>query len=62
MAKDKNNVSRATYSVKEAATVLGMTADAVYNAVHRGDVPSFRVGRKILIPKARLDEMLGIAG
>lgn len=62
MAKDKNNVSRATYSVKEAATVLGMTADAVYNAVHRGDVPSFRVGRKILIPKARLDQMLGIAG
>ena len=62
MAKDKSNVSRATYSVKEAATVLGMTADAVYNAIHRGDVPHVRIGGKILIPRARLDQMLGIAG
>lgn len=62
MAKNESSVTKKTYSVKEAATVLGMTADAVYNAVHRGDVPSFRVGGKILIPKARLDEMLGIAG
>ena len=56
------HVSRATYSVKEAATVLGMTADAVYNAVHRNDVPHVRIGGKILIPRARLDRMLGIAG
>ena len=62
MAKNESSVTRKTYSVKETATVLGMTADAVYNAIHRGDVPHVRIGGKILIPRARLDQMLGIAG
>lgn len=62
MAKNENSVTKKTYSVKETAAVLGMAVDAVYNAIHRGDVPSFRIGGKILVPKARLDEMLGIAG
>lgn len=61
MEKKKNGLSKATYSVKEAAVVLGMTADAVYNAVHRGDVPHVRIGGKILVPRVKLDQMLGLA-
>ncbi|RJL22040.1 DNA-binding protein [Bailinhaonella thermotolerans] len=47
-------------SVAEVAAVLGITRDGAYDAVRRGDIPSLRIGRKILIPTARLAALLGI--
>ncbi|MEV7011926.1 helix-turn-helix domain-containing protein [Streptosporangium sp. NPDC051022] len=52
---------RATMTVTEAAEVLGVHRDAAYDAVHRGDIPSFRVGRAIRIPTAKLAALLGLA-
>ncbi|GIH51642.1 DNA binding domain-containing protein, excisionase family [Microbispora rosea] len=52
---------RHTLTVPETARLLGISDDATYDAVHRGDIPSFRIGRKILIPTAKLAAMLGIA-
>ncbi|MER5623974.1 helix-turn-helix domain-containing protein [Streptosporangium sp. NPDC002544] len=51
---------RATMTVAETALVLGVHRDAAYDAVHRGDLPSIRVGRKILIPTAKLADLLGL--
>ncbi|WP_043615256.1 helix-turn-helix domain-containing protein [Nonomuraea candida] len=51
---------RPTMSVAEAAAVLGLHRDAAYDAVRRGDLPSIRIGRKILIPTAKLASMLGL--
>jgi len=49
----------ATLSVEQAAKVLGIGRVKAYNAVNRGQLPSIRLGRTILIPKAALRKLLG---
>ncbi|MDO8621542.1 MAG: helix-turn-helix domain-containing protein [Candidatus Levybacteria bacterium] len=44
--------------VGEVAQILGLSRNAVYLAISRGEIPSIRVGKRVLIPKARLQEML----
>lgn len=51
---------RATLTVPEAARLLGIGRDAAYRAAARGELPTLRVGRRILVPVAALDRMLGI--
>ena len=48
----------ATYSVKEAAALLGVSSNAAYEAVHRGEIPTIRIGRRILVPRAAFDRWL----
>jgi excisionase family DNA binding protein len=49
---------RAVLSVKEAAKALGLNQNGVYEAVNRGDIPSLRVGGRILIPRVAFDRWL----
>ena len=51
-----------TISVPEAARRLGIGKNLAYDAVARGEIPSIRVGGRILIPVAALDQMLVGAG
>lgn len=39
-----------TMSVSEAAEYLGLGRDAVYGAVHSGELPSLKISRRIRIP------------
>lgn len=41
---------RATITVDEAAAVLGIDRSTAYAAVHNGDLPHIRIGRRILVP------------
>lgn len=50
-----------TISVEDAGKVLGLSKDSAYKAAHAGQIPTLRFGRKILVPTARLLEMLGQA-
>lgn len=44
-----------TYSVDEAAVVMGVGRTAMFDAVRRGEVPGVvRIGKRIVISKARL--------
>jgi len=45
---------RAILTVKETAHWLRLSRNSCYQAVLRGEIPSLRVGRRILIPKAAL--------
>ena len=45
-------------SVEAAARLLSISRNHAYLAVKRGDIPTIRVGRRILVPKAALDRML----
>jgi excisionase family DNA binding protein len=47
-------------TVEEAGRVLGLGRSAAYAAARRGDIPSLRLGRRIVVPKARLQKMLGL--
>ncbi len=49
---------RLTLTVEEAAATLGISRAFAYESVARGDIPSIRIGRRILVPKAALEKML----
>jgi excisionase family DNA binding protein len=50
---------RLTLTVEEAAATLGISRAFAYEAVRRGDIPSIRIGRRVLVPQAALARMLG---
>jgi excisionase family DNA binding protein len=50
---------RITVTVAEAARLLGISRNSAFRAVQRRDLPSIRIGRRILIPRDRLVAMLG---
>lgn len=57
------SVDRLTYTVDEAAQLLGISRNSAYEAARRGEIPTIRVGRRTLVPRSRLDELLdGLAG
>lgn len=46
-------------TVAEAKPLLrGMGINQIYEGIRRGEIPSIRIGRKILIPRAKLLELL----
>lgn len=49
---------RFTLSVPEAAKLLGIGKNLAYEAVQRGEIPSIKVGRRLLVPRAALERML----
>jgi len=46
--------------VPEAARLLGVSRGVGYEAARSGDLPTIRLGRRLLVPRAALDRMLGI--
>lgn len=51
---------RPTLSVKECAPVLGISVWAAYAAAKRGEIPTIRIGGRVLVPTVRLLAMLGV--
>ena len=49
---------RLTYSVEEAARALGISINSAYDAIRQKAIPSIRIGRRILIPRAALNAVL----
>jgi excisionase family DNA binding protein len=49
----------ATMTIPEAAELLGISRSAAYRAVTRGEIPTIRIGRRLLVPTAKLYAMLG---
>lgn len=54
-------VQRETFTVDEAAKILGIGRTSAFEAVARGDLPAIRMGRRLLVPKAALAELLAAA-
>jgi excisionase family DNA binding protein len=49
-----------TVSVEEAGRLLGISRGAAYRAAACGQIPTIRVGRRLLVPTARLHQLLGL--
>jgi excisionase family DNA binding protein len=47
------------YTVPEAGRLLDLTPSQAYEAAARGDLPTIRIGRRVVVPKAALAELLG---
>ncbi len=44
----------------EVGQILGLGRAATYDAARRGDIPTIRFGRRIIVPTAALRRMLGL--
>ena len=49
-----------TWSVEEAAGLLGISRHSAYEAVRRGDIPSIQIGHRRLVPKRALERLLTV--
>jgi excisionase family DNA binding protein len=49
---------RLTLTVDETAEVLGISRWLAYALVRRGEIPSVRLGNRVVVPIARLQAML----
>jgi excisionase family DNA binding protein len=49
-----------TLTVEQAGRLLGISRGAAYRAAACGQIPTIRLGRRLLVPTARLHQMLGI--
>ena len=50
---------RATCEVPDAGALLGLSRSSAYRAAARGEIPTIRLGRRLVVPVAKLLEMLG---
>ena len=54
----KPTEKKLTLTVPEAAERLGIGRNAAYQGVRRGEIPSIRVGNRLLVPIEALNNML----
>ncbi len=55
---NEEKVNSLTLSVEEARLQLGLGRSLIYEAIRSKQIPSIRIGRRILIPRAALEKML----
>jgi excisionase family DNA binding protein len=53
-------MQRITLSIPEAAKVLGISKNSAYAAAMRGEIPTVKIGSRILVPRAALEEWLKV--
>ena len=53
-----SNEHRLTYTVEEAAGVLGISRGLAYELVKSGDIPAVRLGRRLVVPRSALASLL----
>ena len=49
-----------TISVEQAGDLLGVSRRSAYRAAARGQIPTVRIGRRLLVPTQRLLDLLGL--
>ncbi len=49
----------ATASIDEAAKILGISRGGAYAAAKRKELPVIKIGKRLLVPRAALERMLG---
>jgi excisionase family DNA binding protein len=47
-----------TVTTPKAARLLGISRNLAYEAVRRGEIPTIRIGRRILVPIVALERLL----
>ena len=53
-----NGENRLVLTVTEAAGALGISRTHAYELVARGELPSLRLGRRIVVPRRGLERLL----
>ena len=48
------------YTVPEAGALIGFSRNHSYELARRGEIPVLRFGKRMVVPKAKFDKMLGL--
>jgi excisionase family DNA binding protein len=57
--RTESQIGRLTLTVEEVAQMLGLSRSATYEAIARGEIPSLRFGRRIVVTRRALHRLLG---
>jgi excisionase family DNA binding protein len=57
--QDSDELARRTFTIEEAAKVLGIGRNTAYDAARTGDLATVRLGRRLLVPRHALFALLG---
>jgi excisionase family DNA binding protein len=49
---------KVTITIPEAGKKLGVGRNQAYAAAHRGELPTIKIGRRLLVPVVALERML----
>ena len=60
--RDLGQAERLTYSIPETAAKLGIGINSCYAAAKSGQIPTIKIGDRVLVPRIALDNMLLKAG
>lgn len=52
-------MNRLTFTVTEAAEILGVSRALMYAQIKNGEIRATRVGRRVIVTKPTLEELLG---
>lgn len=52
---------RRTITIDEAARELGLSRNAAYDAAKRGELPTIRMGKRLLVPRGPFEALLNPA-
>ncbi|GIW12571.1 MAG: hypothetical protein KatS3mg062_0010 [Tepidiforma sp.] len=51
--------TRQALSIREVAELLGCSTGHVWNLAQRGELPSFRLGKRLFIPREAVERLFG---
>ncbi len=52
--------SRDAFTVEETGKILGISRASAFAAANRGDIPTIRIGKRLIVPRRALEKLLGI--
>lgn len=59
-AIDPGVTGRRTITIDEIAQRLGISRNSAYEAARRGEIPTIKIGRLILVPEAAFERLLDV--
>ena len=57
-SSDPGTTGRRTITVEEAGRLLGIGRNSAYEAASKGEIPTIRIGRRLLVPLVAFERML----
>lgn len=58
----KELTPKQTYTIAEVALILGVGRTAAYEAARTGEIPTIKIGKRLLVSKVALERLLAGAG
>ena len=58
MSDQEHSSAEATLTIPETARLLGISLSKTYEAARLGQIPTIRLGTRVLVSRRRLEEMV----